>query len=268
MRYVKEALLAAGILTIGIVDPAAAAVVLGNQTWTGTGNNIDLAAVNSGTVQPGDAPCLICAGNQPGQISGFGYNDYKGTGNLTNITAFSDQGNGGRNTLQDNTFVNDLTGGYTIGDGSLFKAFLLANGDTNLNLSFRIGIDVNDTSVPQQLLGFYFLNLTDKTVLASYTCTVAPGTTCNVPSLSNGTGKADYTLSGFTLNGIDPGDEIIFAARMTGLNDGPDSFFLLPGAQVEGVPEASTWLMMLACFFGVGGLAIRRQRRERMLRIA
>jgi hypothetical protein len=208
--------------------PAQADVILGGQTWTGTGTTLQLNAVVPGGNQPNNAPCVICGENQPGQPSGFGYNDYSNNGNVTSITAFSDQGNGGRNSLLDNTFNNTTTGGYQIGDGSLLKAFLLANGGSNANLSFTIGVDVNDTNVAQTLNSFFLLDLTTHTLLASFT----GGTTGNVPSLNNGTGFPDYTLTGLTLNGINPGDEILFAARMSGLNDGPDSFFIEPGQAV------------------------------------
>jgi hypothetical protein len=238
---------------------AQADVILGGQTWTGTGTTLQLNAVVPGGNQPNNAPCVICGANQPDQPTGFGYNDYSSNGNVTSITAFSDQGNGGRNSLLDNTFNNTITGGYQIGDGSLLKAFILANGGTAANLSFSIGVDVNDTNQAQTLNSFFLLDLTTHTLLASFT----GGTTGNVPSLNNGTGFPDYTLSGLTLNGINPGDEILFAARMSGLNDGPDSFFIEPGvtAAVPG-PIAGAGLpgLIAACGMLFG---LHRRRRNR-----
>jgi hypothetical protein len=38
--------------------------------------------------------------------------------------------------------------------------------------------------------------------------------------------------------------------------------------QVAAVPEASTWLMMLAGFLGVGGLAMRKRRQGHQFRVA
>lgn len=255
-RTILAAVLLAGTALLSL--PAQADVILGGQNWLGTGGGLTLTPNQPGGNQPLNAPCVICADNQPQQPAGFGYNDYKGSGNLTNITAFSDQGNGGRNTLADNTFVNNTTGGYQIGDGSLLLLYLLANGATPGSLGFSIGIDVNDSSEPQQLNSFYFLNLTQHTVLASYVCTV----NCDVPSFHNGTGFPDYTLTGLTLNGINKNDEIIFAARMSNLNDGPDSFFIEPavaavpgpiaGAGIPGVIAAGMFLL---------GLAKRRRQR-------
>lgn len=249
-------LLLACTALVALSVPASADVVLGGQNWIGTGTNLTLSAVQPGGNQPQNAPCIICGANQPQQPTGFGYNDYRNGGNITEMTAFSDQGNGGRNTLADNTFVNDLTGGYQIGDGSLLKLFLLANGGDGL--AFNIGIDVNDTNKAQTLNSFWLLDLTSKTVLASYVCTAAD---CTVPSANNGTGFPDYTLSGFNLTGVNAGHEIIFAARMTGLNDGPDSFFLEPGVQAA-VPELSTWMMMILGFAGVGTIAYRKRRND------
>jgi hypothetical protein len=248
-------LLLGTVALIALSGAAKADVVLGGQLWTGAGaETITLSNTIPGGNQPTNAPCLICGANQPQQTAGFGYNDYSNQGNVTQMTSFSDQGNGGRNTLADNTFVNDPTGGYQVGNGSLFKAFLLANGSDGL--AFSIGVDINDTHVAQQLNSFWFLDLTQHTVLGAYICT----TNCDIPSQNNGTGKPDYFLNGFSLAGINPGDEVIFVARMTGLNDGPDSFFLEPA--VGAVPEPATWAMMLIGFAGVGLFGMRRSRRQ------
>lgn len=250
-------LLLASALAFAVGSPAMADVILGGQTWTGTGTTLTLTPVVPGGNQPINAPCLICGANQPGQEAGFGYNDYSNNGNITSITAFSDQGNGGRNTLADNTFNNTITGGYQIGTGSLFLAFLLAHGATPGSLGFSIGVDVNDTNQPQTLNSFFFLDLTSHTVLGSYVCTAAD---CTVPSANNGTGFPDYTISGLSLNGVNVGDEIIFTARMTGLNDGPDSFFLEPAVAAVPGPMAGAGLPgLLAACLGIWGLNRRRR---------
>ena len=57
-----------------------------------------------------------------------------------------------------------------------------------------------------------------------------------IPSQNNGTGFPDYTLSGFNIDlgtDIQLGDQLVFYARISGANDGPDSFFLVP-QQVPG----------------------------------
>ena len=79
-----------------------------------------------------------------------------------------------------------------------------------------------------------------------------PGGTL-VPSQNNGTGFPDYTLSGFDINlGTDVhiGDQLIFFARLSNANDGPDSFFLIPNQGLAETPlPAAVWL-----FGGVLGL--------------
>jgi hypothetical protein len=254
-RTIYAAMLLASTAVVSV--PAQADVILGGQTWTSTGTTLSLTPTVPGGNQPQNAPCIICGDNQPGQPAGFGYNDYKNTGNLPSVTAFSDGSTGGRVTLNNDTF--NLNGGYQIGDGSLFKAFLLANGGSNANLGFSIGLDVNDNNTPQTLNSFFFLDLTTHTVLASFT----GGTTGNLTNANNGTGFPDYTLTGFTLNGINPGDTVIFAARMSGLNDGPDSFFLVPNAVAVPGPIAGAGIPgLLAACAGLFGLNNWRRRRN------
>jgi hypothetical protein len=188
--------------------------------------------------------CIICGENQPQQPAGFGYNDFKNNGGLADMSSFSDGGSG-RATL-----ANDVVGvGYTIDAGSIFRLALLGRTD------FSIGVDVNDTNVAQTLESFWFLNLTTHTVLAAFS--PGPGGTL-VPSQNNGTGFPDYTLSGFDLDrgDIHVGDKVVFLARMSGMNDGPDSFFITQS--VAAVPEMSSWAMMILGFCGVGFMAYRR----------
>jgi opacity protein-like surface antigen len=249
----RNVLLASAAALMLLPASAKADVILGGQNWTGTGTTLTLSATVPNGNQPQNAPCIICGENQPQQPAGFGYNDYSNAGNLTSISAFSDQGNGGRNFLADNTFAT----GYTIGAGSPLLTFLLANGATPGSLGFSIGVDINDTGTAQTLNSFYFLDLTTHTVLAAYT----GGTTGNVPDINNGTGFPDYTISGLTLNGVSVGDTVLFVARMSGLNDGPDSFFIEPGptAAVPGPVVGAGIPGLIAAGMFMVGLARRRK---------
>jgi len=254
---IKKLVFAAAALALSAIPAKAVLLGLDPLDWNLAGAaTITLSSDVPLGNQVQNLPCIICGANQPQQPTGFGYNLFGNTGqpNQT-ISYFSTAvvpGGGGSGLALDT-----LGTGYAIGDGSIFRS-IIGN-----NLTFSIGLDVNDTGTAQTLESFWFLNLTTHQVLAVYSPNPLDGTL--VPSTNNGTGFPDYTLNGLSLAGVNPGDQIIFYARITGANDGPDSFFLLPGQQ-QAVPEASTWMMMIAGFFGVGLLAHRR--RQKQLRLA
>jgi hypothetical protein len=249
----RKHLLATAALLGVLSSPAyATSVTLGGATWDTTNSgSLSLGGVVPAGNQPQNAPCVICGENQPNQPANFGYNDYSNAGNVSSITAFSDEGNGGRNFLADNVFGD----GYTIGAGSPFLAFLLANNDTTLG--FSIGVDINDTNQAQTLNAFYFLDFTTKTVLASFT----GGTPGNVPDVNNGTGFPDYSITGdlLNLNLVNLGDTVGFVALMSGLNDGPDSFFIEAAPAATPIPAAALLFPTgLAGVFGVNRLRRKR----------
>jgi hypothetical protein len=221
-------LLAAVLCVLAI--PANADVILGGQNWSFAGvDNLTLAPAVPPGNQPLNRPCVICGDNQPQQPATFGYTDFHNNGNDSDLRFFSTNVSGGGNPGPDTVGV-----GY---DGSFLRSFLIANGSPNL--TFSIGIDVNDTNVPQTLESFFLLNLTTHTVLAVYS--LGPGGTALVNS-NNGTGFPDWTLSGFNITpgtDISAGDQLIFYARLSGANDGPDSFFLVPNATA--VPFFKSW---------------------------
>jgi len=243
----KKLILAATAL-LALAAPASADVILGGQLWTtGGASTLSLTPTVPGGNQPLNQPCIICGANQPQQLANFGYTNFQNNGGTDSIAFFSTAVIGGGNPGADTVGI-----GY---DGSFLRQYLLSQNDPAFN--FTIGFDVNDTGTPQTLESFWFLNLTQHTVLAAFS--PEPGGVL-VPSQNNGTGFPDYTLSGFSLDrgDIAPGDQIIFFARITGANDGPDSFFL-QATPTAAVPELSTWAMMIVGFLGVGGLAMRRR---------
>jgi len=242
-------LLLATTALIGLSAAPASAALVDEFAVTGSTSTLTLSAVVPGGNQPLNNPCLICGTTQPAQPDGFGYNNFKATGNISDYLMFSTATVGG-------SLANDTLGtGYAVGDGSILRAYLAAQAS---GTTFSVGIDVNDTGVAQTLESFYFLNLTDRTVLASYS--PGPGGT-PLLATNNGTGFPDYTLSGFNIDrgDISLGDEVIFFARWSGANDGPESFFLVAGPQVAAVPELSTWMYMLCGFAGLGFMAYRRR---------
>jgi hypothetical protein len=244
----KMLLGAATLSLLAWVVPANA-VTLGGQNWTDGGTVLGLVATPTPTAnQPKDAPCIICGGNQPQQPANFGYNDFGNTGNQTDLQFFS-------SGIFKDTLASDTIG--TPYSAGFLSNYLIDKGD--LALTFDIGVDMNDTNVAQTLESFYFLNLTTHPVLASYS--PGPGGTL-LPSIHNGTGYADYLLTGLTLNGISAGDNLLFYSRISGANDGPDSFFLQ--ANVSAVPlPAGIWLFGTA-IAGLGALKVRRRHRNSM----
>jgi hypothetical protein len=248
----RKAILAAAIGAACAILGAASSradIILGGQTWTSTGTTLQLQSVVPGGNQPLNIQCVICGDNQPQQQTDFGYTNFKNTGSADSLIYFSTNVSGGGNAGFD-----------TVGtpyDGSFLRAYLANNGDPNL--TFSIGIDVNDTGQAQTLEAFALLNLTQHTVLAQYSL-LAPGGAL-IPSQNNGTGFPDYTLSGFDINigtDIQLGDQLIFYARISGANDGPDSFFLVP--QVVPGPLMGAGLPgLLAGCLGLWGLHRRRR---------
>jgi hypothetical protein len=251
----RKAILAAAIGAACAILGAASSradIILGGQTWTSTGTTLQLQSVVPGGNQPLNIQCVICGDNQPQQQTDFGYTNFKNTGSADSLIYFSTNVSGGGNAGFD-----------TVGtpyDGSFLRAYLANNGDPNL--TFSIGIDVNDTGQAQTLEAFALLNLTQHTVLAQYSL-LAPGGAL-IPSQNNGTGFPDYTLSGFDINigtDIQLGDQLIFYARISGANDGPDSFFLIPQAVPGPVVGAGLPGLLAGCI-GLWGLARRRRARQ------
>jgi hypothetical protein len=243
-------LLATTALLLALAVPAHADIVLGGQPWSFNGiDNLTLTPVVPGGNQPLNVPCVICGDNQPQQDPAFGYTNFKNSGNLATEAFFSTNVSGGGNPGFD-----------TLGtpyDGAFLRAFLLASGDPTL--TFSIGIDVNDTNSPQTLSAFYLLNFTTRTVLAAFDGPVP------VPSQNNGTGFPDYTLSGFNITvgqDIHAGDQLIFFARITNANDGPDSFFLIPNVVAVPGPIVGAGLPgLVAGCIGLWAFAKRRRNR-------
>jgi hypothetical protein len=230
----------------------AQAVILGGEDWTGTGTTLSLDAVVPGGNQPQNIQCIICGDNQPQQQLDFGYTNFKNSGNESDLIYFSTNVSKGGDPGLD-----------TIGlpyDGDFLRAYLLATGDTSLQ--FSVGIDVNDTGTPQTLEAFALLNLTTNTVLAQYSL-LQPGGAL-LTNANNGTGFPDYTLSGFNINlgsDIHIGDQLVFYARISGANDGPDSFFLIP-QPVPGPIVAAGLPGLIAAGGGLFGLNFWRRRRN------
>lgn len=247
----KRLLLSTTALLALATAASADTITIGGQVWTIGGTQLQLVASPTSGNQVQNLPCIICGATQPQQPTGFGYTDFGNTGNQTDLAFFSS------GTVRDTSLGFDTISGTNY-SGAFLTAFLQSIGDPSL--TFTIGIDVNDTNQAQTLESFFFLDLTTHTVLASYS--PGPGGTL-LPDINNGTGFPDYQLTGLTLDGINPGDQLAFYSRISGANDGPDSFYLVAAPVVTAVPEASTWAMMILGFIGVAGYGGMRSRRNK-----
>jgi len=241
------------LLCLGAVTPAKADIIrpLGGSNWTiGAGATLlDFSTAQPPGQHSTQNPCIICGVNQPNQtntVLGFGYTDFGNTGNL-NTAAFFSSG-----ILRDTVLGQDTISAVNYSGAQLIAAVAAIGG---VNGGFNIGIDVNDTNKPQTLESFFFLDLTDHVVLAAFLPDINDGIDLLAPS--NGTGFADFQLTGLSTSRLVANHQYAFFARMTNLNDGPDSFFLTPS--VAAVPELSTWAMMIVGFAGLGFLGYRKQ---------
>lgn len=173
--------------------------------------------------QSKDSPCIISGQNCPQQPSTFDYTLYSNEGNITTTTQSSPK--------------------YTV--GQLLSMF--TNG-------FSVGLDINQAGKDAQTLDYFRMKV-DGTVVDSYT-----GSAGNVPAIHQGAGWADYVISGFTsLVGLPLSSIVAFDMKLSGMNDGAESFFLIANAPVSAVPLPGAALLLAS---GLGGLAALRRRRE------
>jgi len=199
--------------------------------------------------QPLNVECIICGTHQPQQDATFGYNNYKQGGNISTFATSSTSQLGG--VQLDN---NTLGTGYA---ASFLKLFLLANLPGTIN----IGIDVNTAqgAGPEILERFVVVDLVNKVIIAD-----TGQIHMSLPTLNNGTGFPDYTISGFDIdrNDIQADTQLAFLARWSNTSDGAESFFLVPQAVPGPVVGAGIPGILSACFALWGMARYRRKRNQ------
>jgi hypothetical protein len=128
--------------------------------------------------------------------------------------------------------------------------------------SFMIGIDINQANVVQTL-GFFGMYVNGNLV-AQY----SPSSPTPVPPTSgggNGNGWADYLLTGFSLAGFQPTDDVQFEVTMPLVNDGREQFFLISTASPEPppeIPEPATAALIGGGLIGLGLLSRRFRKQQ------
>jgi hypothetical protein len=263
-RYALLAALLAGT-ALASLPAQAADFLFGGTDFLSNANTSQLTVAGPQPAgnQPQNIVCIICGTNQPQQDSTgagpFPYNNYQQGGNIATFSASSTStfaANGHGDTLVNNT----LGTGY---DGSFLRAYLLASND--LNGVLNVGIDVNTaTGAGPEVLERFAIVATINgipTLLAD----TGPITQA-LPTIANGTGFPDYTITGFNIDRADilASTQILFLARWSNASDGAESFFLVPTptAAVPGPIVGAGIPGLIAACGGMFGLQFWRRRRN------
>jgi hypothetical protein len=122
--------------------------------------------------------------------------------------------------------------------------------------AFWVGIDINQTNVPQTL--DYFAMTVNGVVTDLFS------TLTSVPSSNNGNGYADYLLETFHLASYAGTDSVQFIMDMPLANDGAEQFFLIGAESTQpppppSVPEPGTFALLGSGLVSMAGLFARRK---------
>jgi hypothetical protein len=193
--------------------------------------------ISGNTIGPQSSsnPCII-AGTTCQQPSGFGYNNFQQTGNITDYVEYS--------TTPTAQLAQNTPGTpYTVSQ-------LTALGSS----AFLVAIDVNTAAGLETLNSFKVLDVTGATPVTLYHYT-GPTLIGNVNN--NGNGYADWTLGLISFAGLPSTEKILFYADWSGASDGAESFFLIPQ-----VPIPAALPLFATGLAGLGVLGWRKRKKK------
>jgi hypothetical protein len=190
--------------------------------------------------------CIIAGTTCGSQTPGFNYTNFTQGGNIHSY--------------------NELSPIYTA------QQLVTQTGGVAFNVGIDVNVNGNDT---ETLRLFEVINVGTGAVLYNF---VGAAGSNNLGGGSNpGNGWADYRLATVNLAGLGltANSQIQFHAVWDNANAGAESFFVYGGTggvvinpNVGGIPEPSTWAMMILGFAGVGFMAYRRSRKDNAVSLA
>ena len=157
--------------------------------------------------------------------------------------------------------VTDILGGGVTVDVTLTNSFFVDTGGPHLAFGYNLNTSPGSISIlTQPSVDFFTVKNTPSTLTPYGTFSNGidcPG--CGPGASHKFAGPLEFTIAGITtLNFVANVDGFFFGADLLGPSGGTGS--VAGDTIVAGVPEPSTWAMMILGFAGIGFMAYRRRK--------